>query len=297
MIGVDGMMINLNKVNKLVKKTVIATVSGVALLTGLTFAGQNKVNADCINDKIVMPDDSLGYTRENLANWHNSYDAEQQLRRASIVGMSYNDSHSEGNRHINKHDRRVLDMKHLSGKNRRELAHFAIRIINSAREAMGMPDWTYTSNAERFAMDTAKYYTQDGAGNGDDDHDVHAILKAARKNGLRTDKGQIYEDECGFITTPNSRYQTMWHAKLMERFGIEQMLFGGWTSRSLKKKVYYHDLTDPSRYIEWDHAYDLVDTGASEVGVAFSVRGKDEVSVHILSVEPDEIVDSDLYYR
>ena len=286
------MMINLNKVNKLVKKTVIATVSGVALLTGLTFAGQNKVNADCINDKIVMPDDSLGYTRENLANWHNSYDAEQQLRRASIVGMSYNDSHSEGNRHINKHDRRVLDMKHLSGKNRRELAHFAIRIINSAREAMGMPDWTYTSNAERFAMDTAKYYTQDGAGNGDDDHDVHAILKAARKNGLRTDKGQIYEDECGFITTPNSRYQTMWHAKLMERFGIEQMLFGGWTSRNLKKKVYYHD-----RYIEWDHAYDLIDTDASEVGVAFSVRGKDEVSVHILAVEPDEIVDSDLYYR
>lgn len=293
----DGMMINLNKVNKLVKKTVIATVSGVALLTGLTFAGQNKVNADCINDKIVMPDDSLGYTRENLANWHNSYDAEQQLKRASIVGMSYNDSHSEGNRRINKHDRRVLDMKHLSGKNRRELAHFAIRIINSAREAMGMPDWTYTSNAERFAMDTAKYYTQDGAGNGDDDHDVHAILKAARKNGLRTDKGQIYEDECGFITRRNSRYQTMWHAKLMVRFGIEQMLFGGWTSRSLKKKVYYHDLTDPSRYIEWDHAYDLVDTDASEVGVAFSVRGKDEVSVHILSVEPDEIVDSDLYYR
>lgn len=293
----DGMMINLNKVNKLVKKTVIATVSGVALLTGLTFAGQNKVNADCINDKIVMPDDSLGYTRENLANWHNSYDAEQQLKRASIVGMSYNDSHSEGNRRINKHDRRVLDMKHLSGKNRRELAHFAIRIINSAREAMGMPDWTYTSNAERFAMDTAKYYTQDGAGNDDADHDVHAILKAARKNGLRTDLGQAYEDESGFNVEPHARYQTMWHAKLMLRFNIEQMLFGGWTSRKLQSDVYYHDLQDPKRYTEWDHANDLINRQQSEVGVAFSVRGDDEVSVHILSVPRELIVHSSKYYR
>ena len=297
MIGVDGMMINLNKVNKLVKKTVIATVSGVALLTGLTFAGQNKVNADCINDKIVMPDDSLGYTKGNLAHWRDDPIAKEQLKRASIVGMSYNDSHSGGDRGFTKHDRRIIDMKHLSGKDRRELAHFAVDVINSARSAMNSKDWTYTSNAERFAMDTAKYYTQDGAGDSDADHDVHAILKAARKNGLRTDKGQIYEDESGFITTPNARYQTMWHAKLMERFGIEQMLFGGWTSRNLKKKVYYHDLTDPSRYIEWDHAYDLIDTDASEVGVAFSVRGKDEVSVHILTVEPDEIVNSDLYYR
>lgn len=290
-------MINLSKINKLVKKTVLVTVSSLAVLGGLAFTSQVKVNADCINKTIVMPDDSLGYTKGNLAHWRDDPIAKEQLKRASIVGMSYNDSHSSGDRGFTKHDRRVIDMKHLSGKDRRELAHFAVDVINSARSAMNSKEWTYTSNAERFAMDTAKYYTQDGAGNSDDDHDVHAILKAARKNGLRTDKGQIYEDESGFITTPNSRYQTMWHAKLMERFGIEQMLFGGWTSRKLQPDVYYHDLKDPKRYTEWDHAYDLIDTNASEVGVAFSVRGTDEVSMHILTVEPNEIVHSSKYYR
>lgn len=290
-------MINLSKVNKLVKKTVLVTVSGLAVLSGLAFTSQVKVNADCINKTIVMPDESLGYTKGNLAHWRDDPIAKEQLKRASIVGMSYNDSHSSGDRGFTKHDRRIIDMKHLSGKDRRELAHFAVDVINSARSAMNSKDWTYTSNAERFAMDTAKYYTQDGAGNDDADHDVHAILKAARKNGLRTDLGQAYEDESGFNVEPHARYQTMWHAKLMLRFNIEQMLFGGWTSRTLQPNVYYHDLKDPKRYIEWDHANDLINRQQSEVGVAFSVRGDDEVSVHILSVPRELIIHSSKYYR
>ena len=296
-------MINLNKVNKLVKKTVLVTVSGLAVLSGLAFTSQVKVNADCINDKIILPDDSLGYTRSNIRHWDDNPIAKQQLKRASIIGMSYNDSHSDGDRAFTKNDRRVLDMKHLSGKDRRELAHFAIRTINSARNAMNLPSWTYSSNAERFAMNTAKYYTQDGAGNDDTDHDVHAILKAAKRNGLRTNLGQVYEDESGFEELPNARYQTMWHAKLMLRLNIEQMLFGNWTPRKLQPDIYYHDLKDPKRYVEWDHTKDLLDAHNhydnpnKEIGVAFSVRGNDEVSVHILTVPQEYIIHPSKYYR
>lgn len=290
-------MLKVNNIGKIVKKAVIVTISSLTVLGGLTLGQAKPVDADYINDKIVMPDDSLGYTKDNLMHWRDNPVTKQELTRASIVGMSYNDSHSAGDTRKTKHDRKVVDMKHLSGRDRRELAHFTVRLINSARESEDMPDWTYTSNAERFAMDTAKYYTQDHAGNSDSDHDVHAILKAARKNGLRTDLGQVYEDESGFNVVPHARYSTMWHAKLMLRFNIEQMLFGGWTSRRLSKKVYYKDLKNPSRYTEWDHANDLINLGEREVGVAFSVRGNDEVSVHILSVPQEYIVDSDLYYR
>lgn len=199
------------------------------------------------------------------------------ISRSGMVNNQFSDTNSS--------DERMIDPVNLTKKDQTEITKYALSVINSARKQMNQPDWKYSKAAMNFARRVAKNYYQDGASIMDDDHDVHAILKAARQSGLNSKLGQVYEDEAGlpsydYYQTPK---RTMKQLKEDIYYNIKQMLFGGF---------YGNDYNDLSKYDEYEHARDLLSLNQDkslhkrQFGLSFSNLPDRQglVSVHMLGV-------------
>ena len=205
-----------------------------------------------------------------------------RLVKASIKGMTENN--------YTPNDQRIVRPGKLSTHDQIELTKFTLSTLNSFRRQLGKRPWKYDRRAQKFANRVARYYYQDNASCWDSDHDLHAILKAARLSGLNAHIGQAYEDEAGLPISSEYHGSTrpMGVLKKQVYFNLKQMLFGGYVG---------HDESDPNNYTEYHHAADLLSIGKYEpqyrmFGMSFSELANDpnKISVHMLGVPKSYIL-------
>lgn len=252
------------------------------------FTGQ-RVSA-AITKTIYLPQKE-GYTKANLVKEYYGRISRPQKRRlisASIVGMTKN--HFQD---TDPEDQCVINLSHLSTQQRKSLAEYTLLLINSARRQIGRKPWRYSKRAMNFAQLVGRNYNQDHMSCWSKDHDVPGILRAAKKEGLDSHEGQVYEDEAGFYRTKG---QSMTLKMLKENlfFNLKQMLFGGYSSGSdtSPQAVY-----DANNYTEWHHACDLLgvrksfdDNSRKYFGLSISTLDGMHYSVHVVSYDKDLIV-------
>lgn len=234
-------------------------------------------------DYIKLPK-GQGYTKARVLKANNgklSGSQKAKLVKGSIAGMKDNqfsdDDTSDNNR--------IVTVTDLTEAEKVELSHYALALINSARSQMGKSNWTYKKGALHFANRVAKNYNQDGASCWDADHDVRGILRAAKTCGLNHTAGQVYEDEAGLPITSewNGNKRSMRALKEQIYFNVKQMLFGGYSG---------NNVNDASRYVEWEHAGDLLglrsmnnyDAKTKYFGMSFSSLDNRRISVHMMGV-------------
>lgn len=139
------------------------------------------VFADCTT-QIKLPH---GYTQALVKRAANGdKNAIKCLASVSAKGMKSNQFEDD-----DEGDSRVVMPAHLSKADQKAMSLYALKLINSVRKQMHKPDWYYTRRCNRFADSVAHYYYLDGASDWDEDHDVKAILKAAKKHGLNSKLG------------------------------------------------------------------------------------------------------------
>lgn len=178
----------------------------------------------------------------------------------------------------------------MTASDQKELTEFALKIINSAREQLGLHPWIYSSGTQQLANDIAKEYQDNGRSISDGDHYISGIVRACKKNGLDLDDNYV-EDMAGFSIKKTT--MPMGEMKKDIYFGLKQMIFGftgsGESTRNNK-----------SLYREWEHAGDLFNTQDSVhdgdynyYGFSISKTGN-TYSMHFISV-PNFVVESSKY--
>lgn len=159
---------------------------------GVTNLSSQTVEAAATN-YIKMP---KGYTRARILKANNNglnASNKKALVKASMAGMKENTFSDDDSSDNNK----IVTVTNLSNADKVELSHYALQLINSARNQMGKRDWTYRKGALHFADRVAVNYNKDGASCWDSDHDIRGIECAAKASGLNHKVGQVYEDEAG----------------------------------------------------------------------------------------------------
>lgn len=248
------------------------------------------VLADCTT-QIKLPH---GYTHALVKRADNGdRKAIKHLAPVSAKGMKSNQFKDD-----NERDSRVVKPAHLSKADQKAMSLYALKVINSVRKQMHKPNWYYTRRCNHFADSVAHYYYLDGASDWDEDHDVKAILKAAKKHGLNNKLGQVYEDMAALpISTKfHGQTRTIKALKSAIYFNIKQMIFGGFYG-------YDSDFDNLSHYWEYGHARDLLSVGYDaslqkcEAAVSFSRLKNDpeKLSLHILNVPKAYIVNRRLF--
>lgn len=248
------------------------------LMTALSLSYSKPVKAATI----TLPVKS-GYTKTNLRrDANNDNVAFYKLQHASIKGMKENNYVDHA-----KKDKRTINLKHLSAKDKKELTKFTLNTINNARKQLHLTKWTYSTRAQRFANSIAHEYTINNRSCWDSDHYFAGIRRAAIKHGLQpgTLHAQMYEDESGLpVTNSNTQKTTMKEAKEKLYFNLKQMYFGGFYGNK-------EDYNNLSRYTEFNHARDLL-TGyqwspkTKLYGMSFStLNDPTKVSVHFVGVD------------
>lgn len=131
----------------------------------------------------------------------------KEMHAASLEGWRINQYKSN-----TKDKERMVDLNNLTPEEQLEINEFAINLINQARVQLGNKPWTLNRSAMKFAADVANNYRQNN--DNKQGHDVKAITKAARENGLRDDNNwyedlgrenfgmQLAKDETGAGWTP-----------------------------------------------------------------------------------------------
>lgn len=239
--------------------------SGIMLLT---------MNSTVHADTITLP---KGYTISRVAKAGNgSKYYINSLKKVSRNGMMMNN--------VDHKDKELVNLNHPTKAQSKELAKYTLNVINSARVQLGQPKWTYSNATMNFAKDVAKNYEKDNASILDPDHDVHAILLAAKKHGLNSHLGQIYEDESGlpYHSNETDHVKTMGDIKNGLYYNVKQMLFGGYYGKNENNLNNYH---------EYEHAKDLLTADSPKslrkkmFGLSFStISNSPVVSVHMLTV-------------
>lgn len=245
---------------------------------GLAIAGMGNNVQAAVTKHVDLP---YGYTKTIVSKAANGnkyaihYLA--PISRNGMVNNQFTDT--------NHSDERMIDPVNLTKKDQTEIAKYALSVINSARKQMHQPNWKYSKAAMNFARRVANNYYHDGASIMDDDHDVHAIVKAARQSGLNSKLGQVYEDEAGLPSYDNyhTAKRTMKQLKEDIYYNIKQMLFGGF---------YGNNYNDLAKYNEYEHARDLLSLNQDkslykrQFGLSFSNLPDRQglVSVHMLGV-------------
>lgn len=217
----------------------------------------------------------------------------KRLAPISANGMKSNQFEDD-----DESDSRVVEPAHLSKADQKAMSLYALKVINSARKQMHKPNWYYTRRCNRFADSVAHYYYLDGASAWDEDHDVKAILKAAKQHGINNKLGQVYEDLAALpISTEfHGQTRTIKALKSAIYFNIKQMIFGGFYGRD-------SDFDNLSHYWEYGHARALLSVGYDaslqkcEAAVSFSGLKNDseKLSLHILNVPKAYIVNRRLF--
>lgn len=257
----------------------------VGLLSALLLISSQKAHAATI----TLP---RGYTMNRVYKYNAGTIKHRDLvalKKASAKGMKEN-NYVDKSKYDNEH---IISVKHISKKDNQRLVRFTLGVINNARKQFKQPKWKYDKRAQSLANDIAKEYTKHGKSCWDDDHYNAGINRAAKRHGLVHGYGNMYEDESGL---PISNF---WHtdlrslAALKEQlyFNLKQMYFGGYWGANEK-------MSDLSRYVEWNHAGDLL--GARPYsknvpklyGLSFSTLKNDptRISVHFINIRHDLIM-------
>lgn len=230
-----------------------------------------------------------GYTRAALLKAYKGKPSNSFIK-ASMKGMNSNSFSRTKAAESKKDNQTKINPAKLTSSQRKELAKFSLRLINSARKDLGLKPWVYSSGVETLAQNIATEYNKNNRGIQDGDHYVAGIVRACKKNGLNLNDNYV-EDMAGFAYTGDK--MTMTQMKKNVYFGLKQMIFGytGSTELDRKNKNYYR---------EWEHAGDLFNTqGSKHDGdynyYGFSVSKAGNVySMHYVSV-PSFIINSKKY--
>lgn len=230
-----------------------------------------------------------GYTRAALLKAYQGKPS-QNFIKASIKGMNDNNFSRTKTAESKKDNQTKINPAKLTVNQRKELAKFSLRLINSARKDLKLKPWVYNSQVEKLAQDIATEYNSNGRGIEDGDHYVAGIVRACKRNGLNLDDNYV-EDMAGFAH--NGSKMTMTEMKKNIYFGIKQMIFGytGANEVNRKNKNYYR---------EWEHAGDLFNTQGSKHDGDFNYYGfsiskvGNVYSMHYISV-PSFIINSAEY--
>ena len=229
-----------------------------------------------VSSKIKLP---AGYTRKELLKAYLGK-ANAKFIKASMKGMQDNNFSRTSAAEKVKDNKRKVNPAKLTASQRKELAKYALKLINGPRKQLKLKPWVYSKGTEKLAIDIASEYQKNGRSIRDGQHYVPGIIKACKKNGLNLDDNYV-EDMAGF----NSKYKTFTITKMKKNiyFGIKQMIFGyaGSGESGRHKK---------SNYREWQHAGDLFNTQGSKhdgdhnyFGFSISKTGR-VYSMHFISV-------------
>lgn len=240
-----------------------------------------------VKAKMKLP---KGYTRSALLKAYKGKPSASFIK-ASMKGMKDNNFSRIKAGESARDDKTKIDINKLTAKQKKELANFALKMINEARADLKLKPWKYSSGTQILANDIANEYTKNKRGINNGSHYVAGIVRACQKNGLNLDDNYV-EDMAGFVS-PTSK-MTMTAMKKNIYFGLKQMMFGyvGSNEKGRNKK---------SNYREWEHAGDLFNTQGSDktdgdhnyFGFSISKNGK-VYSMHFISV-PTYVVNSDEY--
>lgn len=226
-----------------------------------------------------------GYTLSALLDAYKGSPSPEFVK-ASMEGMEIN-NFSRIVAGESKDDDKMIDPDHLSANDKKELAEFSLRVINSAREQLGLRPWVYSEGTQKLADDVAKEYQDHGHSIKDNGHYVAGIVRACKKNGLNLDDNYV-EDLAGF--TINKKTMPMGEMKRDIYFGLKQMIFGFAGAGEAQRG-------DRNLYREWEHAGDVFNTQGSRYDgdynyYGFSISRIGNIySMHFISV-PSFIVDS-----
>ena len=226
-----------------------------------------------------------GYTLSALLEAYKGSPSPEFVK-ASMEGMNINEF-SRTAVGESKDDEKIIDPAHLSANDKKELAEFSLRVINSAREQLGLRPWVYSEGTQKLADDVAKEYQDHGHSIKDNGHYVAGIVRACKKNGLNLDDNYV-EDMAGF--TINKKTMPMGEMKRDIYFSLKQMIFGFAGAGEAQRG-------DRNLYREWEHAGDIFNTqGSRHDGdynyYGFSISRTGNIySMHFISV-PSFIVDS-----
>lgn len=236
---------------------------------------------------IKMPE---GYTREALLEAYKGNPSASFIK-ASMEGMEVN-NFSRVVSGETKADNEIVTPSELTASQQKELAEFSLRVINSAREQLGLSPWIYSTGTQKLADDIAQEYQNNGRSIKDNGHYVAGIVRACQKHGLNLDDNYV-EDMAGFSI--NKKTMPMGEMKRNVYFGLKQMIFGFAGANETQRN-------NKNLYREWEHAGDLFNTQGSRhdgdhnyYGFSISKTGN-VYSMHYISV-PNFVVASPEYNR
>ncbi|MBD5431599.1 SEC10/PgrA surface exclusion domain-containing protein [Lactobacillus agrestimuris] len=277
------------KIVTLFGATIALTFCGVSAVTEAT----PTTSVQTVEAATLTIPKSKGYTSSRVLKANTgklSKSNKKKLVEGSIAGMKENDWIDTDSSDI----ARKVDVTNLSESDKVMLTHFTLDLINQARRQMGKKAWTYKKGALKFADRTAQQYYNNNRSVWDADHYVAGIERAAKQSGLNYKAGQVYEDESGLPITTEFNGHTRSIAALKNQiyFNVKQMLFGGFSSVGSGDPKKQYD--NASRYVEWEHAGDLLglrsaqgyDAKTKYFGVSFSGLKNDssKISVHMMGV-------------
>ncbi|GAA3627537.1 hypothetical protein GCM10022297_02580 [Lactobacillus hamsteri] len=279
------------------KKTLTAVTIALGLTVGMQTITEssnlfNPQTVQAASKKYVKAKMKLpkGYTRSALLKAYQGKPSASFIK-ASMKGMKDNDFSRIKAGESARDNKTKININKLTAKQKKELANFALKMINEARADLKLKPWKYSSGVQTLANDIAKEYTQNKRGINNGSHYVPGIVRACQKNGLNLEDNYV-EDMAGF-TSPTPK-MTMTAMKKNIYFGLKQMMFGyvGSNEKGRNKK---------NNYREWEHAGDLFNTQGSKntdgdynyFGFSVSKNGK-VYSMHFISV-PTFVVNSSKY--
>ncbi|MCT6820966.1 MAG: SEC10/PgrA surface exclusion domain-containing protein [Lactobacillus panisapium] len=219
-----------------------------------------------------------GYTRAELLQAYQGNPSKEFID-ASMSGMDTNDFSRIKNGETKADDQTIVDLSQLTPEQTDTLTTFSLRLINQARNDLGLDPWRDSIGARKLAQDIATEYAVNNK-TIRDSHYVPGIVRACKANGLDLNDNYV-EDMAGFYNQNNT--MTMTELKKSVYFGLKQMIFGYTGSGEQGRK-------QPSNYQEWEHAGDLFNTqGSLHDGdynyYGFSISHTDDIcSMHFISV-------------
>ncbi|WEV38976.1 SEC10/PgrA surface exclusion domain-containing protein [Lactobacillus sp. ESL0680] len=225
--------------------------------------------------KMVLP---RGYNRTELLKAYEGKPSSSFIA-ACMQGMKDN-TFSRNNLAESKADNETqVDLANITPDQLMTLSDFSLRLINQARDNLGLKPWVDSVGTQKLAQAISTEYEQNGK-TIKDGHYVPGIVKACQANGLNLDDNYV-EDMAGFYNQKQTLSMT--ELKKSIYFGIKQMMFGyvGSGESDRGKRSYYQ---------EWEHAGDLFNTqGSLHDGdynyFGFSVSRTDDIcSLHFISV-------------
>lgn len=229
-----------------------------------------------------------GYTKAELLQAYQGNPSKAFID-AAMKGMDSNDFSRIKNPEAVAENQNLVDLNKPTPEQIDSLTTFSLRLINQARNDLGLDPWRDSTGARKLAQDIAAEYTANNK-TIRDSHFVPGIVRACKANGLNLNDNYV-EDMAGFYNQNST--MTMTELKKSVYFGLKQMIFGYTGSGEQGRK-------ERSNYQEWEHAGDLFNTQGSLHDNDFNYFGfsishtNDICSMHFISV-PTYIVKKQEY--